>query len=84
MLRKLRLPALALGAALALLSPAGAVARDRDHARGVSPHELRERNERHYRGGGFYYGPPYRYYYYNPWYDPFYNPYYDPWGWPYR
>jgi hypothetical protein len=73
MLKKLRLPAMLLGAVLVLLSPAGALARDHDrddwrHER----HEWRE-HHRHFRGH-IYYGPSY---YYGPTYR---NGYYDRWG----
>jgi hypothetical protein len=72
MLKKYGLPTLVLTAALAVLSPASALARDhdRDHER----HERREWREhewrehhRHYRDS-YYYGPGYV------------NGYYDRWG----
>jgi hypothetical protein len=75
MLKRFRLPAAVLGAALAIGGPSVAMAQ-----RPLTPHErheLRERQEeRREHMRRFYYGPPiYRYRYYDPWYDPF-------WDWP--
>jgi hypothetical protein len=53
MLKKFKLPALALGTALAIVSPGAALARDRDHER----HEHNERRERVWRERGYFYGP---------------------------
>jgi hypothetical protein len=81
MLKKLRLPTMLLGTALALLSPAGALARDHDrddwrHAR----HEWRE-HHRYYRGH-YYYGRPYAYGYYDRWgyWHPYSGRYYYSYG----
>jgi hypothetical protein len=76
MLKKFRLPILALGTALTLLSPAGAFARDHDRDR-----EWRE----HHRHVRVYVGPAYRYGYANGYYDRwgYWHPYggfYDRWG----
>jgi hypothetical protein len=73
MLKKLGLPAVVLGTALSLLSPAAASARDHDRDRGER-HEFRERG--FHRGPRFsiYYGPSYAY---GPGYT---NGYYDQWG----
>jgi hypothetical protein len=78
MLKKFGLPTLLLGTALALLSPAGALARDHDrddwrHER----HEWRE-HHRHFRGY-VYYGPRYRNGYYDRWgyWHPYAGGYYD-------
>jgi outer membrane biogenesis lipoprotein LolB len=74
MLRTLRLPAVLLGTALALLGPSGAFARDhdRDDWRRHERHEWREHEWRehhrhwHFRGS-VYYGPAYAYGYYDRW-----------------
>jgi len=67
MLKRFRLPILALGTALTLLSPASSFARDHD----------RERREHHHVR--VYVGPAYRYHYYGPYYR-YYGPYYRPYG----
>jgi len=86
MLKKLGLPAVALGTALSLLGPTALLARDHDRDRDAR-HEFRERRE--FRRGprfSFYYGPSYTYGYNNGYYDQFGNwhPYgygwYDRWG----
>jgi hypothetical protein len=81
MLKKLKLPALALGTALAIMSPGAALARDRDdrdhERREWREHERHERRERVWRerspGFSFYYGRNYnpysRGYYANGFYD---------------
>ena len=91
MVKKFKLPALALGTALAIMSPCAALARDhdrddRDHERREwREHERHERRERVWRerspGFSFYYGygPSYSYSpgYANGYYA---NGYYDRWG----
>ncbi len=69
MLKKFRLPILALGTALTILTPS-MFAREHHHE------EFRE-HHRHFR---VYVGPtyPYGYGYYNPYYGPY--GYYDAWG----
>ena len=67
MLKKFRLPMLALGTVLALMSPASMSARE--HHR-----EWREHHH-HYR---VYVGPGYGYY--GPYYGPHYRGHYDAWG----
>jgi hypothetical protein len=81
MLKKFKLPALALGTALAITSPGAALARDhdRDHER----HERRVRvwSERPPHVRGYYgYGPGYANGYYDRWGR--WHPYgfYDRWG----
>ena len=85
MLKKFKLPALALGTALAITSPGASLARDhddRDHER----HERHERREHVWRerGPGFRayygYGPSYAGGYYDRWGR--WHPYgfYDRWG----
>jgi hypothetical protein len=74
MLKKFKLPALALGTALAIMSPSAALARDhdRDHER----HEWREHERREHVWNER--APGYRgYYSYGPRYA---NGYYDRWG----
>ena len=82
MLNKLRLPTLAVAAALTLFSPAAAMARDRDD-RGRD-HERREfRNDRHedrergrrFLNRDYWYGATPRVYV-----APYANGYYDQWG----
>ena len=88
MFKKFTLPALALGTALAVMSPATALARDRD--RDDRDHERHERHERRERiwserspRYGIYYGPSYAYdpysygYYSGPNYA---GGHYDQWG----
>ena len=93
MFKNFKLPALALGAALAITSPGAALARDhdrddRDHERREwREHERHERRERIWTerapGFGVYYGPSYAYdpysygYYSGPNYA---GGYYDRWG----
>ncbi|HEV2687055.1 MAG TPA: hypothetical protein VGV35_00835 [Bryobacteraceae bacterium] len=75
MLRKLGLPAVVLGTVLSMLSPAAALARDRDD-RGHERGERREWREREFRRGprfSFSYGPSYTY-------SPYASGYYDQWG----
>jgi hypothetical protein len=76
MLKKLGLPTAVLGTVLALLSPFGALARDRDHDR----HVWRE-NRPHFRVY-FNYGPRYTNGYYDQWgyWHPYVAGYYDRWG----
>ena len=83
MLNKFKLPALALGTALAIMSPGAALAKDhdrddRDHERREwREHERHERRERIWSERtprfGVYYGPSYTYRSYA-------NGYYDAWG----
>jgi hypothetical protein len=68
MLKKFRLPILALAAALTLMAPTSMFAREHH----------REWREHHHRFG-VYVGPAYRYGYYGPYYGP-YRGYYDAWG----
>jgi len=70
MLKKFRLPILALATVLALGAPASMFARDYHH------HGWRE--HRHHFGVGVYVGPTPYYGYYSPYYGPY--GYYDAWG----
>ena len=76
MLKKLGLPTILLGTALAVLQPGAALARDHHH-------ERREWSEHrpHFRAH-FYYGPSYRSGYYDRWgyWHPYRGGYYDRWG----
>jgi hypothetical protein len=51
MLKKLGLPAIVLGTALSLLSPAAALARDHDRGERGRREFREERHEREFRGG---------------------------------
>ena len=85
MFRKVKLPALALGTALAIMSPGAALARDhdRDHERREwREHERHERRERVWRERPFYgyYAPSYAGGYYDRWGGWHAYGFYDRWG----
>ena len=91
MFKKFKLPALALGTALAIMSPGAALARDhdrddRDHERREwREHERHERRERVWRERPYsfgYYGPSYAGGYYDQWgrWHPYGYGFYDRWG----
>ena len=79
MLKRFRLPTMVLGAALAVMNPAAALAKDhdRDHER-HERHQRREWREHEWRE----HRPRVRsYFYYGPYYGPTYaTGFYDRWG----
>jgi hypothetical protein len=83
MIKKLGLPMLVLGTALAVLNPGKAIAKN--HDRDDERQEFREHRGRRHFSTHFYYVPTYRYRYgyryYDPWYrSPYTSGYYDWWG----
>ena len=87
MLKKFGLPTLVLGAALSVLNPGAALARDYDHDRHERQEWREHRHRPHFRAH-FYYGPSYAHGYYDRWgyWHPYHRGYYDRRGYwhPYR